>query len=445
MFFGSSSASACSCRGRASFGKNFQPCAAYWTAEAVFIGRAEKITVEDWEMKVEFSVERAIRGVGGAKTVEIFTSSNTAACGYPFERGATYFVYGRRGSNGKLTEGLCGPTVLLEKAQPDLEYAKEIEAGKNGSRIYGYVYENRRENQQALAAYVPLAGIEVVIQSGKKSFKTVTGADGFYVFKNAPPGIYRVTAKLPEGLREIAPNEDLARHYAVVNDKGFSCELENFTGTAQGSIRGTISGGSAASGTQKYLWLVPVDETGKAILESPAANVWMDPRGGAFYFNAVAPGRYQLVVNPRNCQENYAPALGRSFYPGVTDEAQAETIVVEQSRELKLRNYLLPPPRAPRWISGIVRSADRQPLKGAKVILRNEPQTYPNGCSDPVGEALTDEAGRFRIEAFEGYRYQIRAYEIKTDGRSPALVSKPSPVPARGAIDDLELIVDALY
>lgn len=141
FFAGESEVEACSCFGRP---QGVQTCGYYWNSDEVFIGLAEKVEIDErvGGMKVTFSVERPIRGAS-EKTIEVFTSANTASCGYPFKQGKRYFVYARKGQDGKLSESLCGPTTPLEDAEDDLEYAKEIEGGKLGSRIWGRVFDVR--------------------------------------------------------------------------------------------------------------------------------------------------------------------------------------------------------------------------------------------------------------------------------------------------------------
>ncbi len=104
-------ADACSCAGPR-YIKNFQPCGIYWSYDVIFIGLAEKVSIErvgtdektGYSKKVvQFSVDKAIRGVEG-KTVEVETGLDGAICGYPFRQGEREFVYLQRGNDGKLVE-----------------------------------------------------------------------------------------------------------------------------------------------------------------------------------------------------------------------------------------------------------------------------------------------------------------------------------------------------
>jgi len=209
LLVGTKTSVACTCSGRPQDVKGVQTCGYYWYSEAVFIGLAEKVTIESGQMKVSFSVEKSIRGVN-EKTVEVFTSASEGSCGYPFKEGERYFVYSRRREDGKLREGLCGPTVLLKDAEDDLNYVKELESGKLGSRIFGTVYEDKQKSYNDKRSFERLAGIEVTIRSntGKKNkFRTKTDENGFYIFKEIPPDGYQVTANFRKVCAKLLPEK----------------------------------------------------------------------------------------------------------------------------------------------------------------------------------------------------------------------------------------------
>ena len=146
---------------------------------------------------VVFKIEKIYRGVL-SKFIEISTSSK-------FQEGQPYFVYAVRGKDAKLykmDDGYCGtPPILLKNAAEDLEYAEDIAAGKLGTRIYGFVIEDKWELFKS-QENVPLEGIEVTIQNKEYRFTTKTNEKGKYMFKNIPVGLYEVNAQIPSGLRD---------------------------------------------------------------------------------------------------------------------------------------------------------------------------------------------------------------------------------------------------
>ncbi len=65
------------------------------------------------------------------KEVVVVTADNSAACGYPFEKGRSYLVYGYEHENVMQT-GICTRTTRLEDADEDL---RDLKAGEEFSTI----------------------------------------------------------------------------------------------------------------------------------------------------------------------------------------------------------------------------------------------------------------------------------------------------------------------
>jgi hypothetical protein len=126
------------------------------------------------------------------------------------------------------------------------------------------------------------------------------------------------------------------------------------------------------------------------------------------------------------------------FFPGVVAEPEAKIITVKNYEQLKVEDFRLLPPLKVRWFSGVVLSADKTPFAGAIVSLVDAER---NNCSNFHSEIKTDESGRFRLQGYESYRYQIRAY---TD-RKTGLYSKPLQIPPDGAAEEIQLILDSTY
>lgn len=63
--------------------------------------------------------------------VVVVTANNSAACGYPFEKGTSYLVYGYENQNVMQT-GICTRTTRLEDADEDL---RDLKAGEEVSTI----------------------------------------------------------------------------------------------------------------------------------------------------------------------------------------------------------------------------------------------------------------------------------------------------------------------
>ena len=110
-------ADACSCMRQS-------PEEAIAAAEALFEGTVTAISTNDETpfrgRAVSLTVNRAWKGVTGT-AVTVATASNSAACGYPFQDGETYLVYGYRTRSGDIQVSLCSHTKPITDAKADLK------------------------------------------------------------------------------------------------------------------------------------------------------------------------------------------------------------------------------------------------------------------------------------------------------------------------------------
>lgn len=448
LFFmvGSQTAYACTCKGRPQGVKGVQTCGYYWRTENVFIGLAEKVEIDKkiGSMKVTFAVEKSIRGTN-EKAVEIFTNSSTASCGYPFKQGERYFVYGRKNTDGKFHESLCGPTTLLKDAEDDLEYVKDIEAGKLGTRIFGSVYEDKQPTLKDKRTFEPLSGIEITIKNKSREFKTLTDEKGNYLFKDIPKDQYQVFAKLPKGYRELFVRADLTEHFAG------SCDSEHFRVTKQGSIRGQVANFPSKeiqnpwnkdTVQQPKVSLIPLDDNNKPIPNYYYEEKWAYRDKFEYFFDIVPAGNYLIAINPNNCPfpNNGVPAM---FFPGVANQFEAKVITVKESENLVLKDFNSLRLLKERRISGVVLNADKTPAINAVVRLTDA--YYGSGkCSNFNTEVKTDEFGTFSLKGFESYEYKLGAYGEKKNNQKQTY-AKQLIIPNDTNIGEIQLILDQSF
>ncbi|MEM7137644.1 MAG: hypothetical protein AAF500_13745 [Myxococcota bacterium] len=126
-------AHACSCMRQS-------PEEAIAAAEALFEATVTAVsdnTKTDFRGRaVTLAVSRVWKGVEGSQVTAI-TASNSAACGYPFEVGESYLVYGYRSRAGDLHVSLCSHTKRIDDAKADLKLLGKPKAtsttkGKDG-------------------------------------------------------------------------------------------------------------------------------------------------------------------------------------------------------------------------------------------------------------------------------------------------------------------------
>lgn len=97
-------------------------------ADAVFSGRVEAIGPAPmphddpkWPSRLEVTLRLLAvwKGIPDGERVTVYTASQSAACGFGFEKGKRYMVYAYD-AGGELTATLCSRTALLKQAEDDL-------------------------------------------------------------------------------------------------------------------------------------------------------------------------------------------------------------------------------------------------------------------------------------------------------------------------------------
>lgn len=243
-------------------------------------------------------------------------------------------------------------------------------------------------------------------------------------------------------MRELYTREDVTEHYVSIDEDKRRCGGHNFNSTTQGTLEGRIIGSDEKSPPpQQYVALLPFDENGVIYPYYPVLQVWTSSQDGRFYFNAVPPGKYLLAINPRDCPSRKSGEFGRVFFPGVSRRSEAEIISVAEYERKKLTDFQMPLRLTERILSGVVLTADRMPVPGARVLLTAGDSSDCSGYSE-FGETRTDEFGRFQIQAYEKYEYKIRAF---TDKKTLRLHSDFINVPKGGNSESLEIIVSKPY
>ncbi len=90
-------------------------------AEAVFLGKAVDVKVENGTRIATFKIKRTWKGTKG-DTVTVLTSVSGESCGYLFKEGEQYLVYCYRETKSKsLRTSICHRTTTKQDAKQDVK------------------------------------------------------------------------------------------------------------------------------------------------------------------------------------------------------------------------------------------------------------------------------------------------------------------------------------
>jgi hypothetical protein len=214
------------------------PCRALWQADTVFVGRAEKVELvhatppEYSHYRVTFTVARVLNG-SPVSQILVKTSEGGGSCGYTFQEGGSYVVYGHK-QRGELWTGRCERTRPLIEADEDLAYASTIGTpGATGSisgRLSRWDDYLGRSPTKSLGG---LANVPILVEGPGGPFRTVSGNDGRFELTGLREGSYRVSLQVPDTLMYRGATEPIRLANA------HACERADFSVHFNGRISWT--------------------------------------------------------------------------------------------------------------------------------------------------------------------------------------------------------------
>src|SRR6185369_7679974 len=390
---------ACSCMGP----RSDEPCAAYQASPVVFTGKVASLSEEKgsgrWSHRVgHFEAVEGFVGVTSG-TVDVRTGMGGGDCGYGFVSGESYFVYAYRGGEGAgaLWVSVCGATKSVAKAHTDLAYARQVSRGADRALLFGRVISSARSGLQDPLEQTGIANVKVTAEGQAGQHLTaVTDAEGFFSFAGSREGVYTVRAAVPDRFPGIAPQE--------VTVPAGDCKGLLLESNALASLAGRVveAGSNPTYGLE--IKLIPADATDGA--DSKAGEESHTSFDGTYSWEHLPPGSYILVVNPT--EPSYLPKeedlYPKAFFPRGGSAAEAERIVLRPAENRTLPDFVILPV-ARRAVTGVVRWPDGRPAAGVEVTLFFK----HFGWGD-----TTDEEGRFKLNAYEGYTYELTAMVVVT-------------------------------
>ncbi len=330
--------------------------------DAVFLGRVEKIepsqgvpgmvpgamsmTMMGGMLKVTIAAEENYRGTS-AKTIQVYTASSSAACGYSFREGESYLVYASADDKrGQLLVSICSATKPAEYSAKDLTYLRSVSSLPPTATIMGSAWrythdpnfkpkfqpsimDHYRPPEQDYMAMVPVPGATVTTKATDGTeHDAVVDADGNWQISDLRPGSYTVRPQSNEAtfVYPFRANVEIAPR---------GCAKIDIRVESNGRISGTLD--HPAPGTDWALIKVFALPFQNPDLHHPTRETTLEPSESVFEVGPLPPGKYILgayLVRKISVPPNghtYADE-GAFYFPGRTGLAGADPIDVAEGK-----------------------------------------------------------------------------------------------------------------
>ena len=387
------------------------PCVATSAADVVFVGRVTRIEPGSYEPSnprpfvARFEITEVLQGTL-PKDVALLNGGG-ASCFFGFGAGREYLVYGKY-RNGMLEAGLCSRTGELAERRHEVEVLREKRRGTPAPRLAGRIVEGRQRVDGTLGGdALPLVGVNVTAQQGTAVRRTVTDADGRFIFMNVAAGDHKVTADLPAAYdRALGQNASVrVGCYGHVDILVYRVPL-----------RGTLETGDGLSRSSP----VPVHafavDPAQRIPSKERSTITYVARDGTWSFDRLPPGEYLIAVGIDGVK-HWDPVRIPFWYPAAARPEDAQVIHVGETGVVQLTLRHPPPPREIVF-SGVIEDEDGNPA-GGRVFL------HDLDAGHDVANGAADRVGHFQVRGWQGRRYVARASNCH--GHVPAM-SEPIPI-----------------
>jgi hypothetical protein len=325
----------------------------------------------------------------------------------------------------RLTLALCLSIVLVAaQSQPPATYSAVAAPKTELATITGRVV--RSTDGEPLKKATVVAMLAQTGQTGQtgplRPKSMITGADGKFVLKDLEPGRYMLTAMRNGYTRQAyGQREPYGPGSAITLVAGQELKDVDFRMISAGVIAGRI-----------------VDEDGEPLYQARIeAQRWMYLRGkrqlipggfaetndlGEYRLSQLTPGRYFISANvneqfqqfPGKASAEAHQGYSQTFYPGVYDASQADSLELKGGAEIGGINIRLVPSHAV-TVRGTVKGTTQK--DGVNVQLF--PKTTGYRRIDRV--VMVDEKGEFEIGGVLPGAYTVIAISFADDKRMSAM------------------------
>ncbi len=435
------SVAACSCGGGGA------PCEAYGKASAVFVGTVTSIKQRKTEsVEVErkradtgeylspliytFVVHKSFSGVDGSE-VEVGSGRGGGDCGYEFVQGAQYVVYAYGDPrNNLLSTSICTRTRLVAEADEDLAFLRSLSDRASRVTISGAVFMKPHSVELVQPpGEKRVVGFPLVIEGEGVRRELRSDAEGRYQVTGLKAGTYTVKLTLPDELFTHRVEEKIK-----IAERG--CGNVSFYVADNGRISGKVLDADGQPVPTILLYLMRAEDAGA---ERPQWNYASADEEGRFTFRPLVPGRYLLGVrlNGLSSPGEVANDYPLTFYPGVSEAAQATPITISRAGEHVSDHVLQLPPRlTERVVEGVVMLPDNRPAPKAFVSYQELSEA---NLSTSYG-LESDEQGRFKIKIYDGFNYLVSAH-VNTGKDSGQMHAEPVEVTASAKLRPIKLTI----
>jgi hypothetical protein len=208
-------------------------CQSAWQANisAVFLGLATDVHEEEVPIILDGEKARTLRQFVTFRVDEAFigvpekvvtVTSGGDLCGYGFNKGHEYLVYGRRLPGGEVYVSISSSTKWAKDAADDLRYLRGLPTAPHGATIHGKVFRYATPENPTIKEVrrgIPEVGQKVEIHGTSQDYETTVDAHGDFNLSSLPPGRYTVLINA-DGEVHAYPSPALNSTTVDVADKG---------------------------------------------------------------------------------------------------------------------------------------------------------------------------------------------------------------------------------
>ena len=351
----------------------------------------------DARVRVEFQDAVPSRGVDGT-SIAVFTSDNSASCGYAFTLGERYVVYASHSKDGaRIHTSICSRTRPLTEADEDVRFFDTLSTPAAGARVFGTITHWEQDVTRTRSRdYGPVGNVDVTLRGADRSFQATTDQNGRYELTGIPSGRYDLTA----APRPPYSTAFLKRQFELRDPR--ACFRADFGLRYDSRVSGSIVGADGKPVAGATVEIMPVEQIGNPVYVPPETMI--ADEAGLFEMTEVSPGRYILGVNLKRGgdPEIVTPTI---YHAESRDPRKATVFEVVGGERVQLGRIVVPAAPAAYRVTGTVRFADGQPAAGATVALSDGNARW----KQVAAEVVTDINGGFSFLVHEGLAYIANA------------------------------------